>query len=56
MQVEQVNIVVVVLTAMSLLILLVSGLGLAGTMSMNVMERTREIGVMRAVGAADGMG
>lgn len=55
MQAEQVNIVVVVLTAMSLLILLVGGLGLAGTMSMNVMERTREIGVMRAVGAADGM-
>jgi putative ABC transport system permease protein len=54
-QVEQFNIVVVVLTAMSLLILLVGGLGLAGTMSMNVMERTREIGVMRAVGAADGM-
>ncbi len=33
---------------------LVGGLGLAGTMSMNVLERTREIGVMRAVGASDG--
>jgi len=54
-QAEQFNIIVVVLTAMSLLILLVGGLGLAGTMSMNVMERTREIGVMRAVGAGDGM-
>lgn len=32
---------------------LVGSIGLAGTMSMNVMERTREIGVMRAIGASD---
>ncbi len=54
-QVEQFNIVVVVLIAMALLVTLVGGLGLAGTMSMSVMERTREIGVMRVVGAEDGM-
>jgi putative ABC transport system permease protein len=30
---------------------LVGSIGLAGTMSMNVMERTREIGIMRAIGA-----
>lgn len=54
-QVEQFNIVVVVLIMMALLITLVGGLGLAGTMSMSVMERTREIGVMRVVGADNGM-
>jgi putative ABC transport system permease protein len=30
----------------------VGGLGLTGTMSINVMERTREIGVVRAVGGS----
>jgi putative ABC transport system permease protein len=29
----------------------VGGIGLMGTMSLNVLERTREIGIMRAVGA-----
>jgi putative ABC transport system permease protein len=33
----------------------VGSIGLAGTMSMNVLERTREIGVMRAIGASDGI-
>jgi len=32
---------------------LVGSIGLAGTMSMNVLERTREIGVMRAIGASN---
>ncbi len=29
-------------------------MGLMGTMGMNVLERTREIGIMRSIGAVDG--
>jgi putative ABC transport system permease protein len=38
---------------MALLTASVGSMGLAGTMSMNVMERTREIGIMRSIGAVD---
>jgi len=41
------------LLIMSGLTAAVGGVGLTGTMGMNVMERTREIGVMRAIGATD---
>jgi putative ABC transport system permease protein len=41
------------LLIISSLIALVGSVGLTGTMSMNVMERTRETGVMRAIGATD---
>jgi putative ABC transport system permease protein len=42
------------LLAMAGLIVAVGALGLATTMSLAVMERTREIGVLRAIGAANG--
>lgn len=41
------------LMIMALLMAAVGSIGLTGTMSLNVMERTREIGVMRAIGATD---
>ena len=45
------NSLVTMLLGMAVLVAMVAGLGLTGTMSLNVLERTREIGVMRAVGA-----
>jgi len=52
---ELLDIVVLVLLIMALLTALVGSIGLMGTLSMNVLERTREIGVMRAIGAYDGI-
>ena len=47
------NILTTFLLIMSLLMAVVGSIGLMGTMSLNVMERTREIGVMRAIGASN---
>jgi putative ABC transport system permease protein len=50
---QGVDILVIFLLTMALLTAFVGSIGLAGTMGMNVLERTREIGVMRAIGAVD---
>ncbi|HUF39529.1 MAG TPA: FtsX-like permease family protein [Anaerolineales bacterium] len=52
---EQVNLLYVVLMSMVMLIAVVGGLGLGITVSLNVIERTREIGILRSIGAADGV-
>ena len=48
----QFNILITILLVMAVLLGLVGAMGLTSTMSMNVMERTREIGVMRSIGAS----
>lgn len=50
---EPFRIILTLLIVMAGLLGLVGGLSLAGTMSINVMERTREIGVLRSVGASN---
>ncbi|MEO8357422.1 MAG: FtsX-like permease family protein [Chloroflexota bacterium] len=52
-QKAQTDILVYFMLVMATLIAIVGGLGLMGTMSINVLERTREIGVMRAIGASN---
>jgi putative ABC transport system permease protein len=47
------DVLVYFMLGMAVLIAIVGGLGLMGTMSINVIERTREIGVMRAIGASN---
>jgi putative ABC transport system permease protein len=53
-QASTTNILVYFLLVMALMIAMVGGIGLMGTMSMNVLERTREIGVLRSIGASNG--
>ena len=48
-----VNTIVIFLLIMAIFTAFVGSIGLWGTMSINVLERTREIGVMRTIGAVD---
>lgn len=48
------SIVTNLLMSMAVLLAIVGGIGLAGTMSLNVLERIREVGVLRAIGAGHG--
>ena len=50
---EQTRILTLALAAMSLLIGLIGALGVVNTITLNVLERRREIGVMRSIGASD---
>lgn len=48
------TIIIGFLVLMAVLLAVVGGLGLTTTMSINILERIREIGVLRAIGASDG--
>ena len=49
---QQVDFLIYFLLIMAFLSAIVGALGMMGMMGLNVMERTREIGVMRSIGAA----
>ena len=50
---EKIEVLIYVLLFLSVLTGIVGGIGLSGTLSLNVMERTAEIGILRAIGAYD---
>ena len=51
---SQFDITITMLLALAVIVALVGGIGLMGSLSISVVERTREIGVMRAIGARTG--
>jgi putative ABC transport system permease protein len=50
---EQTQVLTLALAAMSLLVGVIGALGILNTLTLNVLERRREIGVLRSVGASD---
>jgi putative ABC transport system permease protein len=51
--INQFNFVVILLAVMAIIIGLVGSIALSGALSLSVMERIREIGVLRAIGASN---
>ncbi len=49
---DHMALIIGILMVMAALFVIIGGLGLASTMSLNVLDRTRELGVMRAIGAS----
>ncbi|VAX35739.1 hypothetical protein MNBD_UNCLBAC01-200 [hydrothermal vent metagenome] len=52
---DHLNVILVMLLVMAFAVLVVGTLGMASAMSINIIERTREIGVLRAIGATPKM-
>jgi len=52
---DHLNIILLTIVFLSFLVLVVSAVGMASATGINIMERTREIGVMRAIGATPKM-
>ena len=48
---DHLNIILMTIVFLSFLVLVVSAIGMASATGINIMERTREIGVMRSIGA-----
>jgi putative ABC transport system permease protein len=48
---DQFDTIVMMLLALAVIVAVVGGIGLMGALSINVVERTKEIGVLRAIGA-----
>lgn len=51
-RINQMALLFIILTGMAVITAIVGAVALSGTLAINVLERTREIGVMRAIGAS----
>lgn len=52
---DHLNIILTIVVVLSLLVLIVSAMGMASATGITILERTREIGVLRAIGATPKM-